>query len=256
MFFSRLAIACLFVSVMEDLGPDGVRQLKSGKVPKALKESKTPKASKKSKGPKKSKVNKSMSNKHSKSVKSEKEQKVGKAFKQIFTKAPTPAPVLPPLAQQTGSNSVTVIITTDDYPQETSFQVKNAEGQVFIAGGSYTGQRTTYSDTKNVPNGVYQFILSDSFGDGLCCQFGNGGYNLFLNGALVKTGGVFTSTETVIFTAGTAPTNSPTMAPTIATPKPVSPTNKPVTPTPGNCGSTIVIVTTDDFRTCKRRWLF
>jgi hypothetical protein len=39
----------------------------------------------------------------------------------------------------------------------------------------------------------------DSFGDGLCCQFGPGSYNLFLNGNLVKVGGTFTSSETVVF---------------------------------------------------------
>jgi hypothetical protein len=240
MFVPRLVVTCLlFLSVMADADLDRVRQLKASKTPKGP-------TAKAPKGPKNPKVEKSATTKAPKTVKSEKAQKLAKAFKQIFTKAPTPAPVLPPLAQQTGNNQVTVIITTDDYPQETSFEVKNLQGQVYMAGASYTGQRTTYSDSKFVPNGAYQFILMDSFGDGLCCQFGPGGYNLFLNGNLVKAGGTFTSSETVAFTAGIAP---PTNAPVNPTPKPVpTPTNKPVAPSaPGNCGGTTVIVTTDDY---------
>jgi len=251
MFVSRLTIAFFLMStaaevsvkVNNDAITDIMQKANINRVLKSTKEPKTskgPKESEKSvketKGPKNPKVPKQMILKASKSVKKEKGSKEQKEKKSKNTKEPTNAPTLPPVIPvvptlQSGSTSVTVIITTDDYPQETSFQVQS-NGQVFMAGGAYTGTRTTYSDTKNLPDGIYTFIISDSFGDGMCCAFGNGGYNLFVNNALVKAGGVFATTETVIFSTGSSPVNPPTPVPTTA---------------PIACGSVTVIITTDDF---------
>jgi len=171
-------------------------------------------------------------------------------------KEPTNPPTLPPVIEvvpklQKGSVPVTVIITTDDYPQETSYQVQQVGTQaVFMAGGGYTGERITYTNTKNLPYGVYLLIISDSFGDGICCTFGNGGYNLFVNNVLKKAGGNFLTTETYRFSTGSAsPTTPPTLAPTpvpTKAPSPV-PTNAPTLAPVDGCAVTTVLITTDDY---------
>jgi hypothetical protein len=252
MILSRLAIACLFISVVSENVTHDVesyvlqgRTLKGEKATKTPKESQSPniKSTKQTKGPKNPKVPKQMVTKTVKSVKKEKGSKELKAKKDIKTKEPTNAPTLPPVIPvvptlQFNNNPVTVIITTDDYPQETSYQVQNINGEIFMAGGSYTEKRTTYIDTKNLPSGFFTFIIDDSYGDGICCAFGNGGYNLFVNDSLVKVGGIFTSTESVVFSTGSSPTIPPTS----------SPTNPPTNP-PSACGFVDISITTDDYPT-------
>merc|ERR1712194_808589 len=78
-------------------------------------------------------------------------------------------------------------------------------------------------------------------GDGMCCNFGPGGWKLFVNSALVGSGGQFTSSQSVLFSSQGTLFTPPTASP---------PTNAPtnvVTPTPTSCGSTTAIITTDDF---------
>merc|ERR1712176_1523641 len=61
-----------------------------------------------------------------------------------------------------------------------------------MAGGGYTKQLTEYTASKTLAssNNVYQFTIYDTYGDGLCCAYGNGGYNLFVDGFIIKTGGI------------------------------------------------------------------
>jgi len=139
-------------------------------------------------------------------------------------------------ALQSGS-SVTVIITTDDYPSETSFYVQNQNGQKVMTSGSYTEKRTTYTHTKTLPDDNYVFTISDSYDDGICCAFGNGAYNLFVNNVLVKAGAVFTSSESTSFST-LSPINPPTS----------KPVNSPTNP-PGACGTVSIFLTTDDYPT-------
>jgi hypothetical protein len=255
MFVSRLAIVCLFMSAAaqvrirttdDEAYNSGQRVNARAKSYKQTKQNKVPAAPQKlTKGPKNPKVQKYMASKTPKSIKKVGEvTKQAKSSKSKKTRAPTNAPVLPPVVQlvptlQSGSSSVTVIITTDDYPEETSFQITNQNGQTFMAGGGYTGKRTTYTDTKNLPDNIYTFIISDSYGDGICCSFGPGGYNVFANNVLVKAGGPFTDSETVTFSSQGAPFTPPT--PTIINPPTTAPTDKP-----GACGSVTVIITTDN----------
>ena len=48
--------------------------------------------------------------------------------------------------------------------------------------------------------GCYDFNIYDSYGDGLCCQYGNGSYTLTgADGTVIGSGGDFGSGETVNF---------------------------------------------------------
>merc|ERR1712029_602911 len=59
------------------------------------------------------------------------------------------------------------------------------------------------------------FTISDSHGDGMCCNSGQGGYKLTLGGEVVKEGGEFGESESFVVEVGPqGPSRAPTPAPT------------------------------------------
>merc|ERR1711933_331989 len=74
---------------------------------------------------------------------------------------------------------------------------------------------------------VYTFTITDSYGDGICCSYGNGGYVIKVVTTEVASGGDFGSIETKTFTVAGQPT-APNTAPVAPTPLPTPFTN----PTP------------------------
>jgi V8-like Glu-specific endopeptidase len=106
------------------------------------------------------------------------------------------------------SNGVVVFtILTDDYPSETSWELKDGSGTVIQSGsaGSFPSQGTSYSRNLNVQNGsCYEFTIFDSASDGICCgQFGDGNYTLTSdNGVQIVSGGVFADSESTQFSIG------------------------------------------------------
>ncbi len=68
-------------------------------------------------------------------------------------------------------------IKLDDYGSETSWElINNDNGNTVSTGGPYAdGQGGTIkSKTWNLPNGFYTIYIDDSYGDGICCDYGNG----------------------------------------------------------------------------------
>ena len=66
-------------------------------------------------------------------------------------------------------------------------------------------------DTMCSDTNCYQFTISDVFGDGICCNWGNGSYNVTYASTTVANGGNFGSSET-IFNIGNCvspPSNCP-----------------------------------------------
>lgn len=94
-------------------------------------------------------------------------------------------------------------LTLDDYGTETTWTLKNsATQQTLYSGGPYQDDmdQTLISQTFCLQNGCYTFTLNDSFGDGICCQYGNGGYSVIDNvGVVVGSGSTFTNVSTVNF---------------------------------------------------------
>merc|ERR1712207_109540 len=85
--------------------------------------------------------------------------------------------------------------------------------------------------------GEYTFTISDTYGDGICCSYGNGSYSLIVDGSLVKSGGQFASSDDYTFgsCSGEPPvTQNPTSQPTeLPTKNPTpQPTNQPITLNP------------------------
>ncbi|MFC0605625.1 T9SS type A sorting domain-containing protein [Winogradskyella pulchriflava] len=96
-------------------------------------------------------------------------------------------------------------ITTDDYGNETTYELANSSGTVVASGPVFDyNDNTTYSETLTIPgyDECYTFTIFDSYGDGICCGFGNGSYNLEdENGNVIISGGQFDSAEAVTFNA-------------------------------------------------------
>ena len=96
-------------------------------------------------------------------------------------------------------------LTTDDYAGETSWELVNSANVVVSSGPSTPySDFTTYQETITIPNfdDCYTFSILDSFGDGICCQFGNGTYDLVdSNNNIIASGGDFGSADSVLFKA-------------------------------------------------------
>ena len=83
------------------------------------------------------------------------------------------------------TNTIKVIITPDRYGAETTWQIADSNGSVIGSGGPYTtlGTNGTQPDeitdvTISTFDECYTFTLNDSYGDGICCVYGNGTYRL------------------------------------------------------------------------------
>ena len=54
-------------------------------------------------------------------------------------------------------------------------------------------------------SGEYLFTITDSYGDGICCGYGQGSYEIVKDGIAITTGGEFENSETFRFTMGDVP---------------------------------------------------
>jgi len=82
------------------------------------------------------------------------------------------------VATSTSDNVLTLEITTDNYPGETTWEVSNELGNVLYSGGPYSDVTTTLSESITLPSdGCYSFIIYDSYGDGLT-DGGSGTFNI------------------------------------------------------------------------------
>ncbi|MFQ6609243.1 MAG: hypothetical protein ACE5D7_00440, partial [Fidelibacterota bacterium] len=101
----------------------------------------------------------------------------------------------------TDAYSFDLEIFTDNYPGEVSWSLADGNGNVIdsMPSGTLTGQGTLYTWNYVITPGTYTFTINDTWGDGICCSYGEGYYNLLLNGALIHTGGDYGTGETVTF---------------------------------------------------------
>jgi len=104
-----------------------------------------------------------------------------------------------------GKAEVEIAIVLDNYPEETTWELKNTCGSssVQISGGPYNTAGGTEVEKECVPNNQeYEFSIIDGYGDGICCGHGQGSYTVKFDGADV-TGGQFGSVESnVLGTCG------------------------------------------------------
>ncbi|MBV6653223.1 MAG: zinc metalloprotease, partial [Mameliella sp.] len=93
-------------------------------------------------------------------------------------------------------------ITLDNYPEETTWSITNAQGATVASGGPYGNlpDGSTVNESFSLNGGDYTFTINDSYGDGICCSYGNGSYTLTdSDGAIIASGGNFNSSESTAF---------------------------------------------------------
>ncbi len=92
-----------------------------------------------------------------------------------------------------GYSQIIVNIIPDTYPNETSWDIRDTANTIVASG-------TTNNDTLCYLTGdILHFTIYDSYGDGMCCAYGNGSYNVYIDGNLVASGGQFAFNETTFF---------------------------------------------------------
>lgn len=90
---------------------------------------------------------------------------------------------------------VEIIVRTDDYGSETFWILEDSAGNNIATGGPYSdGLQQLISTEVCITYGCFPFTVYDSFGDGMCCAYGNGGFwVLNENNDTLTSGGVFTN---------------------------------------------------------------
>ena len=140
--------------------------------------------------------------------------------------APTPRPSLSHAPTSDCGQCDQVVkmeILTDDYPGETEWKFGLVPGtangncpDAYATGGPYSSANTMYNELlseKVCPCQKYEFKIADSYGDGICCDWGSGHYELFHESmGSVAYGGEFGQVDTVTFM--TPCDDSPVPAPT------------------------------------------
>ncbi|KPZ61702.1 endonuclease [Pseudoalteromonas sp. P1-7a] len=98
-------------------------------------------------------------------------------------------------------HSLTLTLNTDNYGSETSWVINNSQGSG-IANGSGYASNTQYNEQVCLTDGTYSLVMSDSYGDGMCCNVGNGSYSLTYGSTELASGASFSSTDSTTFELG------------------------------------------------------
>jgi hypothetical protein len=94
--------------------------------------------------------------------------------------------------------NISLTIRFDQYPGETSWELRAANGLVVARGGPYSGQAPNSTITENLclPFGCYALTMLDAFADGICCASGQGFYQIRnAAGLILVNGGQFGGSE-------------------------------------------------------------
>jgi len=105
---------------------------------------------------------------------------------------------------QCASNEIEVAvqILTDNYGYECYWNLLDSDGNVITQGGQggTYASNAWYGDTVCVPdNECIRFEIFDTFGDGICCGYGQGSYTVYVDGVQIATGGNYATTTFHMF---------------------------------------------------------
>jgi len=94
----------------------------------------------------------------------------------------------------------------DNFPQETSWEFIDSQGEVILSGNNYIGFPNFSPPIDTIielSDDCYTFNIYDSIGDGICCNYADPGEGFWKisteSGELIAEGGTFTFEESAIF---------------------------------------------------------
>lgn len=90
----------------------------------------------------------------------------------------------------------------DDYGSETTWEITNESNQVLFSGGPYQDDLdgTLVNELFCLPDGCYTFTIIDDWGDGICCEYGEGSWEIVSwNSISMGSGGEFDDVESLTF---------------------------------------------------------
>lgn len=92
-----------------------------------------------------------------------------------------------------------LLIQFDNFPEETSWEILDLDGVPIHRGGTYpnAGDMSMFSENLCMPEGCFTINFFDSVGDGICCGYGVGFYELRTDdGFILSRGDAFGSVST------------------------------------------------------------
>lgn len=83
-----------------------------------------------------------------------------------------------------GQVQVKIVLNTDNYSTETTWQLKDKFGTVLMTNPTLANN-TTFTSTLCVgTSSCLTFSILDAYGDGICCGYGNGSFQIYVNNVL------------------------------------------------------------------------
>ena len=122
----------------------------------------------------------------------------------------TPPPTGAPTPFLCDKDKVTINLTTDYWPGDTSWELLNGRGEVQASGSGYSRRNTDYEINNCVSADTCTFTIYDSEGDGICCNYGAGSYSVIRDGVSYDGNGAFGSSESI--TICEEPSAAPTLS--------------------------------------------
>ena len=114
------------------------------------------------------------------------------------------------ISNAVGCKNISIQITLDNYGEETTWDIKNEAGTIFGQGGPFSNFTREEVQTANLclAPGCYDFSIYDIWGDGICCAYGNGAFQVVEaeTGVILVTGSKFAAQDKTTFCV---PTNEP-----------------------------------------------
>lgn len=102
-----------------------------------------------------------------------------------------------------GFNDVVFSLQKDNYGSETTWTLKNGSGATLYSGGPYTNQigggALITQNWTLANNNCYTFTINDLYSDGICCNYGNGYYDIKNGTTVVASGASFGASESKSF---------------------------------------------------------
>jgi len=125
---------------------------------------------------------------------------------------------------------LTITVTADRFPDEIDWTVRNDEGTLLYSEDTFIDGVPVTTTECLIPD-CYTFEITDTFGDGICCSYGIGSYTVTLDGTEIKSGGEYSSSESVSFCVDDV--TSPTASPSASSSK--SPSASPIASPTNTC---------------------